>query len=96
MALSLREKLQKASLATIATNAAKTLAKLEVMERPTPVLEKAPVATPPQAVTDKATQQATQQATQRPSQRPTNKPTQSATQSITHKATHKTTQSITQ
>ncbi len=32
MALSLREKLQKASLATIATNAARTLAKLDDIE----------------------------------------------------------------
>jgi hypothetical protein len=104
MALSLREKLQKASLATIATNAAKTLAKLDVMERSTPPLGKAPVALSPQAVSDEATQQATQQATQRPSHPPNKRPSRRpsdpatypagdpagdpATQSATHRVTH--------
>ncbi len=99
MALSLREKLQKASLATIATNAAKTLAKLDVMERPTPSLEKTPVATPPQAATDKATQSATQQptqqATQRPSQRPSNPPSRRPSNPATHPAGDPATQSAT-
>jgi len=92
MALSLREKLQKASLATIATNAAKTLAKLDVMERSTPPLEKAPVAPPLQAVTDKTTQettqQATQQATQRPSQSPSQSPSKQPSRRPSDPATH--------
>jgi hypothetical protein len=99
MALSLREKLQKASLATIATNAAKTLAKLDVMERSTPPLEKAPVAPPLQAVTDKATQettqQATQQATQRPSKRPSRRPSDPATHPAGDPASDPATQSAT-
>ena len=87
MALSLREKLQKASLATIATNAAKTLAKLDVMERSTPPLEKAPAVAPPlQALTGKTTQETTQQATKRPSNPPNKRPSRRPSDPATHPA----------
>jgi len=101
MALSLREKLQKASLATIATNAARRWPSSMSWNGPRPPLGKAPVALSPQAVSDEATQQATQrpshppnkrpqQATQRPSNLPSRRPSRGdpATQSGPHRITH--------
>ena len=70
MALSLREKLQKASQANIATNAAKTLEKLDIMERPaTPNVVSEPE-------DKKATQSPTHSTTQLPSRLPTKLPTE--------------------
>jgi hypothetical protein len=70
MALSLREKLQQASQANIATNAAKTLEKLDTMEQPTSpkVVPNPEVVKPTQSPNNKTTRQ----PSSHPSQAPTN------------------------
>ena len=78
MALSLREKLQKASQANIATNAAKTLEKLDIMERPA---TQHAVSEPEDT---KATQPPTHSTTQLPSRRPTKLPTELPNYPVAH------------
>jgi len=78
MALSLREKLQQASQANIATNAAKTLEKLDIMERPA---TQNAVSEPEDT---KATQPPTHSTTQLPSKRPTKLPTEPPNYPVAH------------
>lgn len=77
MALSLREKLQQASQANIATNAAKTLEKLDTMEQPiTPkVVPNPEVVKPTQLPTNKTTRQPNHPPTHQPSKQPSQTPT---------------------
>ena len=66
MPLSLREKLKQASQANLANNAAKTMRKLSIMERPEPE------ASPPEHTIDPPTHATTQEPTHRPFHQPGN------------------------
>ena len=96
MALSLREKLQKASQVNIATNAAKTLEKLDTMELPTsPKIVPKPEGTKPtQSTTDKTTQPPTELPSQLPSRPPSHPPDYPVGDPVAHPATQSPTQSV--
>jgi len=93
MPLSLREKLQKASQANLASNAAKTVGKLTVMEQPATNQGTAGATQdePTQSTLHKTTQPSPQLPSHEPSQKPTDQPFHQSSQQPENPPTDRTT-----